>query len=77
MHNGVMLMGFAALVALWFTGGAGDDAAGDVFDQRVRHVFAVDDRHVPALVRTAAAKARSGGGGSPCFCSGRRCASAS
>ena len=50
VHNGVMLMGFAALAALWFTGGDVDDAVGHVFDQRVRDVLAVDDRHVPALV---------------------------
>ena len=44
-------------------------AAGDVRDQRVRHVFAVDDRHVPPLVGRARHATRCGSGGSPCSCS--------
>ena len=54
----------------------GDDAVGDVLDQRVRHVFVVDDRHVPALVGTAGRRTRSGNDGSLCSCSVPRCASA-
>ena len=52
-HNGVLLMGFAGLAALWVTGGNVARAGGHVLDQRVRHVLAVDDRHVPPLVGSA------------------------
>ncbi len=51
--NGVLLMGFAGMAALWSTGGNVYGAGDHVFDQCVRHVFAVDDRHVPPLVGTA------------------------
>ena len=52
-HNGILLIGGAALAALWATGGKRLDAARHVLDQRVPDVLAVDDRHGLALVAAA------------------------
>ena len=66
-HNGILLMGSAALAALWVHGGSVSTLS-IMYSINVFVTFlAVDDRHVAALVWRSAASTRYGGGGLALF----------
>ena len=71
-HNGILLIGVSSLAALWANREAAVSALVVMYSINVfRDVFAVDDRHGPALVSAATRQTRCGGGDWRCLFSAR------